>query len=250
MSNSGTIRIGIGGWVYPPWRGTFYPPGLPQAQELAYASRHVTAIEINGTFYNSGKPDSFRKWRDATPEDFVFSLKGPRFVTHRTELASAGGGLELFFSRGVLELGDKLGPVLWQFAPTKQFDEADFAAFLELLPKNAGNRKIRHVIEARHRSFAAPAFGELLRRHGIAVARVDDAKFPAFEEVTADFVYLRLRRCAEEEPTGYPPEALDEWAERARGWAADGRDVFLYFINGAKVHAPAAAQALIQLLSA
>ena len=249
MSQPGTIRIGIGGWVYPPWRGTFYPPAQPQAQELAYASRHLTAIEINGTFYNSGKPDSFRKWRDETPEGFVFSLKGPRFITHRTELASAGGGLDLFFSRGVLELGDKLGPILWQFAPTKQFDEADFAAFLELLPKNAGNRKIRHVIEARHRSFAEPAFGELLRRHGIAVARVDDAKFPAFDEVTADFVYLRLRRCAEEEPTGYPPDALDQWAGRARGWAADGRDVFLYFINGAKVRAPIAAQALIQRLA-
>ena len=249
-SNAGHIRAGIGGWVYPPWRGTFYPSGLSQARELDYASRHLTAIEINGTFYNSGKPDSFRKWRDETPEDFVFSLKGPRFVTHRSELASAGPALDLFFSRGVLELSDKLGPILWQFAPTKQFDETDFAAFLELLPKNAGSRKLRHVIEARHRSFAAPAFGELLRRHGIAVARVDDAKFPAFEEVTADFVYLRLRCCAEEEPTGYPPEALDEWAERAKGWAAEGRDVFLYFINGAKVRAPAAAQALLQRLSA
>ena len=158
MSNSGTIRIGIGGWVYPPWRGTFYPPGLPQSQELAHASRHLTAIEINGTFYNSGRPESFRKWRDATPEGFVFSLKGPRFVTHRTELAAAGGALDLFFSRGVLELGDKLGPILWQFAPTKPFDAADFAAFLDLLPKTAGNRKIRHVIEARHRSFAEPGF--------------------------------------------------------------------------------------------
>src|SRR5947207_1246616 len=191
MSNSGTIRIGIGGWVYPPWRGTFYPPGLPQSQELAHASRRLTAIEINGTFYNSGRPDSFRKWRDATPEDFVFSLKGPRFVTHRTELATAGGALDLFFSRGVLELGDKLGPILWQFAPTKPFDAADFAAFLELLPKHAGNRKIRHVIEARHRSFAEPGFAELLRRHGIAVAMVDDAKYPGFDAVTADFRCLR-----------------------------------------------------------
>ena len=169
--NRGSIRVGIGGWVYPPWRGAFYPPGLPQAQELAYASRHLTAIEINGTFYNSGRPESFRKWRDGVPDGFVFSLKGPRFVTHRTELASARGALDLFFSRGVLELGDKLGPILWQFAPTKPFDEADFAAFLDLLPKNAGNRKIRHVIEARHRSFAEPAFTELLRQHGIAAFR-------------------------------------------------------------------------------
>ena len=248
MRQPGTIRVGIGGWVYPPWRGTFYPPGLPQAQELAYASRHVTAIEINGTFYNSGKPDSFRKWRDATPEGFVFSLKGPRFVTHRTELASAGGGLELFFSRGVLELGDKLGPILWQFAPTKQFDEADFAAFLELLPKTMGNRKIRHVIEARHRSFQCPEFIDLLRKYGAAVAQVDDAHHPEFAELTADFVYLRLRRCVEEEPTGYPPDALDRWAERLKRWAAEGLDCFLYFINGAKIRAPAAAQALIARL--
>ena len=165
--------------------------------------------------------------------------------TRPRNLASAGSALDLFFSRGVLELGDKLGPILWQFAPTKRFDEADFAGFLELLPKNAGNRKIRHVIEARHTSFAAPACADLLRRHGVALAMVDDAKYPGFDAVTADFRYLRLRRCAEDEPTGYPPEALDEWAERARGWAAGGTDCFLYFINGAKVRAPAAAQALI-----
>jgi uncharacterized protein YecE (DUF72 family) len=250
MRNAGNIRIGIGGWVFPPWRGSFYPPGLPQSQELNYASRHLTAIEINGTFYNSGKADSFRKWRDETPDDFVFSLKGPRFVTHRNELASAGEALQLFFSRGVLELGDKLGPILWQFAPFKPFDKADFAAFLQLLPREIGGRPLRHLVEVRHQSFRSPAFTDLLREHRVAVAMVDDAKFPAFEEVTADFAYLRLRRCVEEEPTGYSPEALDAWAERARGLAADGRDVFLYFINGAKVRAPAAAQALIEKLSA
>jgi uncharacterized protein YecE (DUF72 family) len=250
MRNAGNIRIGIGGWVFPPWRGSFYPAGLPQSQELNYASRHLTAIEINGTFYNSGKADSFRKWRDETPDDFVFSLKGPRFVTHRNELASAGEALQLFFSRGVLELGDKLGPILWQFAPFKPFDKADFAAFLQLLPREIGGRPLRHLVEVRHQSFRSPAFTDLLREHRVAVAMVDDAKFPAFEEVTADFAYLRLRRCVEEEPTGYSPEALDAWAERARGLAADGRDVFLYFINGAKVRAPAAAQALIEKLSA
>ena len=248
MRNTGNIRVGIGGWVFPPWRGSFYPAGLPQSQELDYASRHLTAIEINGTFYNSGRADSFRKWRDGTPDGFVFSLKGPRFVTHRNELASAGPSLDLFFSRGVLELGDKLGPILWQFAPFKPFDAADFAAFLELLPREIGGRPLRHLVEVRHQSFRSPAFTDLLREHRVAVAMVDDAKFPAFEEMTADFVYLRLRRCAEEEPTGYPPAALDEWAERARSWAAEGRDVFLYFINGAKVRAPAAAQALIQRL--
>ena len=248
--NRGHIRVGIGGWVFPPWRGSFYPPGLPQAQELHYASRHLTAIEINGTFYNSGRPESFRKWRDETPEGFVFSLKGPRFVTHRTELAAAGAALDLFFSRGVLELGDKLGPILWQFAPFKPFDATDFAAFLRLLPHAIEGRPIRHVVEVRHASFRTPAFFDLLREHRVAVARVDDEKHPAFDELTTDFVYLRLRRCAEDEPTGYSPAALDEWAERARGWAADGRDVFLYFINGAKVRAPTAAQALVQRLGA
>jgi uncharacterized protein YecE (DUF72 family) len=246
--NHGKIRIGIGGWVFPPWRGTFYPAGLPQARELAHASRHLTAIEINGTFYNSGRPDSFRKWRDETPDGFVFSVKGPRFVTHRNELAGAKDSLDLFFSRGVLELGDKLGPVLWQFAPFKQFDAADFTAFLDLLPRESGGRQLRHLVEVRHPSFRTPAFTDLLRRHGVAVASVDDAKFPAFYDVTADFTYLRLRRCVEDEPTGYPEAELDRWAERAGSDAAEGRDVFLYFINGAKVRAPAAAQALIARL--
>ena len=248
MSKTGTIRVGIGGWVFPPWRGSFFPPGLPQSQELHHASRQLTAIEINGTFYNSGRPDSFRKWRDDTPDGFVFSLKGPRFVTHRNELAGAGEAFDLFFSRGVLELGDKLGPVLWQFAPFKQFDAEDFAGFLKLLPREAGGRPLRHLVEVRHQSFRTSAFTDLLHEHRVAVAQVDDAKYPAFEEVTADFAYLRLRRCAEEEPTGYPAEALDQWAARARALAAEGRDVFLYFINGAKIRAPAAAQALIQRL--
>jgi uncharacterized protein YecE (DUF72 family) len=247
-SNTGAIRIGIGGWVFPPWRGTFYPKGLPQTQELAHASRHLTAIEINGTFYNSGRAESFRKWRNETPDDFVFSLKGPRFVTHRNELAGAKDSLDLFFSRGVLELGDKLGPILWQFAPFKQFDAGDFGAFLELLPREVGGRKIRHLVEVRHSSFRTPAFADLLRKHGVAVASVHDEKYPAFDDVTADFAYLRLRRCVEDEPTGYPESELDRWAEHARGHAAEGRDVFLYFINGAKVRAPAAAQALIRRL--
>jgi uncharacterized protein YecE (DUF72 family) len=247
--NRGSIRVGIGGWIYPPWRGSFYPAGLPQAQELHYASRHLTAIEINGTFYNSGRPDSFRKWRNETPDDFIFSLKGPRFVTHRTELASAGSALDLFFSRGVLELGPKLGPILWQFAPTLQFDAADFAAFLALLPAELGGRAIRHVVEVRHPSFRTLEFFALSRDHRVAVAQVQDAKFPAFDELTADFVYLRLRRCSEKEETGYPAPALDDWAGRLRDWAAEGRDCFLYFINGAKVRAPAAAKALISRLA-
>jgi uncharacterized protein YecE (DUF72 family) len=247
-NGTGMIRVGIGGWVYPPWRGSFYPQGLRQAEELGYASRQVTAIEINGTFYNAQKPASFRRWHDETPEDFVFSVKGTRFVTHRAELASAGPALDAFFSRGVLELREKLGPILWQFAPTTSFEEGDFAAFLELLPRHIDGRAIRHVVELRHRSFVAPGFVDLLRRHGVAVASVEDPKYPAFDDATADFRYLRLRRCAMTEPAGYAPDALDRWAERLRGWAADGQDCFLYFINGAKVRAPTAAQALLQRL--
>ena len=248
MKNSGSIRVGIGGWVFPPWRGSFYPKGLPQSQELQHASRQLTAIEINGTFYNSGRADSFRKWREETPDGFVFSLKGPRFVTHRNELAGAKEALDMFFSRGVLELADKLGPVLWQFAPFKAFDAADFAAFLKLLPREAGGRPLRHLVEVRHDSFRCAAFTDLLHEHRVAVAQVDDAKYPGFEAVTADFAYLRLRRCVEEEPAGYPAEALDRWADRARSLAAEGRDVFVYFINGAKIRAPHAAMALIQRL--
>ena len=249
MSNSGAIRIGIGGWVFPPWRGTFYPAGLRQAEELGYASRHVTAIEINGTFYRTQTPASFKKWHDETPDGFVFSLKGPRYVTQRGgDLAESGPGIERFLGSGLTELGDKLGPILWQFAPFKQFVAGDFAAFLKLLPHAIAGRPIRHVVEVRHPSFRTPDFFELLREHRVAVARVDDAKHPAFHELTSDFSYLRLRQCTADEPTGYPQAALDDWAERARGWAAEGRDVFLYFINGAKVRAPAAAQALIERL--
>jgi uncharacterized protein YecE (DUF72 family) len=242
------IRVGIGGWVYPPWRGVFYPPGLTQARELAHASRQVTAIEINGTFYGAQKPASFRRWHDETPEDFVFSVKGPRFATHRSDLAAAGPSIDRFFASGVLELRDKLGPILWQFAPWMRFDETGFAAFLELLPHDIEGRVLRHVVEVRHPSFAAASFTDLLRRHEVAVALVDDDKYPAVAEITADFIYARLRRCATDEPAGYPSDALDSWAERFRQGQAAERDCFVYFINGAKVRAPAAAQALLQRL--
>jgi uncharacterized protein YecE (DUF72 family) len=250
MTAAPKIRVGIGGWVYPPWRGTFYPPGLPQKNELAHASRRVTAIEINGTFYGSQKPASFRRWYDETPEDFVFSLKGPRFATHRSDLSTAGPSIERFFASGVLELRDKLGPVLWQFAPRMPFDEAGFASFLELLPRSLDNRAVRHVVEVRHPSFASPSVIELLHRHRVTVASVDDDNYPAFEEITGGFIYARLRRCTEEEPAGYAPEALDGWAGRfLRQSAETGLDCFVYFINGAKVRAPAAAQALLQRLA-
>jgi uncharacterized protein YecE (DUF72 family) len=250
MNAAGRIRVGIGGWVYPPWRGTFYPKGLPQAGELAYASRRVTAIEINGTFYGLQKPASYRRWHDETPEDFVFSLKGPRFITHRRDFDTIGPALDRFLASGLSELRDKLGPILWQFAPAIAHENAAFAAFLELLPGELDGRPLRHVVELRHTGFLDDAVIELLRRRGIAVARVDDEKFPAFSESTADFVYARLRRCAAEEPAGYMPQALDSWAGRFRQLSAEGgHDCFVYFINGGKIRAPAAAQALLQRLA-
>ena len=262
-----TIRVGVGGWTFAPWRGTFYPKNLVQARELEYASRKLTSIEINGTFYGSQKPASFRRWREETPEDFVFSVKGPRFATHRRELSGAGESIGRFFASGVLELGEKLGPVLWQFPGTKRFEPEDFANFLNLLPANLEGRRIRHVVEVSHASFAVPAFVELLREHGVALALIDSADRPQAFDLTADFVYARLRRSTEEEPAGYGKSALDRWAERFRTWAAGGepddlprihaksapagkaRECFVYFISGAKVRAPAAAQALIERLA-
>jgi uncharacterized protein YecE (DUF72 family) len=248
MSKQGQIRVGIGGWVFPPWRGTFYPKEVKQADELAYASRHVTAIEINGTFYRLQTPASYKKWRDGTPDDFVFSLKGSRFITYRNDLASAAPFMERFFASGLAELGPKLGPVLWQFMPSLRFDETNFAAFLEALPKSLGNRKLRHVLEVRSKSFADPAFARLMEKHEAAIAWVEDAKVPLIEVVTTDFVYARLRQCRDDEPTGYSPDALDKVADRFRTHSQAGRDCFLYFINGAKVRAPHAAMALIERL--
>jgi uncharacterized protein YecE (DUF72 family) len=250
VSAAGQIRVGIGGWVYPPWRGAFYPKGLPQAAELAFASRRVTAIEINGTFYRLQKPASFRRWHDETPEDFVFSLKGPRFITHRRDFAGIGSAIDRFLASGLAELRDKLGPILWQFAPTIALDPAAFAAFVELLPGEIDGRRVRHVVELRQPDLLDATIAALLKGRGIAVARVDDDKYPALIEITADFAYARLRRCAVEEPEGYPPAALDDWAEKFRALSAEGtRDCFVYFIDGGKVRAPAAAQALLQRLA-
>jgi uncharacterized protein YecE (DUF72 family) len=248
MTAPGTIRVGIGGWVFPPWRGTFYPKGLKQAEELSYASRQLSAIEINGTFYGLQKPASYQRWHDDTPDDFMFSLKGSRFITHRSDLATAAPYFERFFASGLAELHHKLGPILWQFAPNLPFDKANIAAFLDALPKQLGNRKLRHVLEVRSKSFTDPAFAKLMEKHGAAIAQVEDPKAPLFETVTSDFVYARLRRCSDDEPTGYSPDALDQIAERFRAHAASGRDCFVYFINGAKVRAPHAAMALIERL--
>ena len=246
MSEAPKIRVGIGGWVFPPWRGVFYPAGLPQARELSYASSRLTTIEINGTFYGAQKPASFHRWYDETPEDFVFSLKGPRLATHRADLAGAGPTFDRFFSSGVLELRDKLGPILWQFPPNPPVDEGAFAAFIELLPPSVDGRALHHAVELLGRKAASASLIDLLRRHKVALVAGDN---PSDLEPTAEFVYTHLRRCTEEEPAGYPPEALDAWAERLRKQSAQHAcNCFVYFISGAKVRAPAAAQALLERL--
>ncbi|HEV2189374.1 MAG TPA: DUF72 domain-containing protein [Stellaceae bacterium] len=246
--SEGKIRVGIGGWVFPPWRGSFYPKEVKQADELAYASRHVTAIEINGTFYRLQTPKSYRSWHDASPDDFMFSLKGSRFITYRNDLSTAAPFMARYFDSGMSELGPKLGPIIWQFMPSLQFDEGNAAAFLEALPRTLGNRPLRHVLEVRNESFTHPGFAKLMEKHGVAIAQVEDPKLPLIETVTANFVYARLRECKDAEPTGYSPDALAAIAKRFQAHAKAGRDCFVYFINGAKVRAPHAAMALIEQL--
>jgi uncharacterized protein YecE (DUF72 family) len=241
-----TIRVGIGGWVYEPWRGVFYPKGLAQARELSHASRNLTAIEVNGTFYGSQKPESFRRWAAETPDDFVFSLKGPRYATHRRVLAEGGESVERFFKSGVLELKSKLGPIVWQFAPTKAFNADDFAAFLALLPQSLDGRAIRHAVEVRHESFVTPDFIALLREHAVAPVLVDSDKHPLMADVTTDFVYARLQRTTETVTTGYPPADLKPIAKPVG--EKGPRDVFMFMISGAKVLNPGAAMALIERL--
>ena len=264
MSTQGAIRIGVGGWTFPPWRGVFYPGDLPQKNELSFASQHLTAIEINGTYYGSQKPESFRKWAKETPEGFVFTLKGNRFCTNRKVLAEAGESIGRFYDQGVAELGAKLGPVLWQFANTKKFDEADFGAFLELLPRQIDGRKIRHCVEVRHDSFSTPAFAALLRKFEVPVVFADHNTYPALADVTGDFVYARLQTGSDDIPTAYGPKDLDAWTGRLIDWAEGGRpadlacadpahapakaprDVFAFIIHEGKVRAPAGAMALIE----
>ncbi|WP_394648452.1 DUF72 domain-containing protein [uncultured Sphingomonas sp.] len=258
------IRVGIGGWTYAPWRGTFYPAKWPQKRELAYASRHVTAIEVNGTFYSSFKPATFAGWREAAPPGFVFALKASRYCVTRKVLAEAGESIARFVGQGIVELGDMLGPILWQMPATRTFDAEDMAAFLALLPASEAGVPLRHAIQVRHDSFATPAFVALCRAAGVAIVHGDSADYPALADVSGDFVYARLEDAREEEPTGYGPDALDRWREVARGWSAgespDGlpyvaepapphpRDTFIFMINGAKVRAPHAAMALIERL--
>jgi uncharacterized protein YecE (DUF72 family) len=244
----GTIHIGVGGWTYEPWRGTFYPEKWPQAKELDHAGRHLTAIEINGTFYGRQKPASFIKWRDSVPDGFVFTAKASRYAVNRKVLAEAGEAIANFVGQGIVELGDKLGPILWQFAGTKRFDAEDIAAFLDLLPAEHDGVRLRHALEPRHESFADPAFFALCRKAGVAVVYAEADDYPKFAEQTADFTYARIQTAREDLADGYSAAELDRLADQARGWAEGGRDVFLFFISGAKVRNPAAAQALIARL--
>jgi uncharacterized protein YecE (DUF72 family) len=265
MAATVNIRVGIGGWSYDPWRETFYPEEVAKKDELDYASRQLTAIEINSTFYRLQKPHVFAKWRDATPDDFVFSLKSPRFIAQRKVMADAGPFLQRFIESGVTELGKKLGPIVWQLDDKQQFNAADLEAFLKLLPPEANGLQLRHVLDVRHESFRSAAFAELAAKYRTAIVYADDESYPGIAEVTTDFVYARLRRCVSSEPTGYAAQGIAEWAERAKTWAsgdqpadlpraatgspkATPRDVFIYFINGAKERAPAAAKALIAKL--
>lgn len=263
-AKGGAIRAGIGGWTFEPWRGVFYPEGLAQAKELHYASRALTTIEVNGTFYRTQTPATFAKWANEVPDGFIFSLKGPRYAVNRRVLAEAGDSISRFLDSGVAALGDKLGPLLWQFAPTKKFDEADFGRFLELLPEKHDGVALRHAIEVRNPSFCTPAFLALVRRFKAAVVYAEHATYPAIPDVTADFVYARLQKGKDTIKTGYPPAALAAWAKRAKAWAAGGmpddlelvdaehklqkkpRDVFVYFIHEGKVRAPAAATAFLE----
>jgi uncharacterized protein YecE (DUF72 family) len=255
------IRVGIGGWNFAPWRGVFYPADLPHARELDFASRQLSSIEINSTFYRTQAPESYRRWRDATPDDFCFSLKASRASTYRKDPADAAPSIARFLGSGITQLGTKLGPILWQFAPTRKFDRAEVESFLELLPPHQDDLPLRHAIEARHASFGDGAYFELLRQYGVAHAIIDSDKQALAGEITADFVYARLERCQESETAGYAPAALDLWAARCRDWAAGRqpsdlpaatpleakpRDCFVYVISGAKVRAPAAAMALMQ----
>jgi uncharacterized protein YecE (DUF72 family) len=261
---SGKIRLGIGGWTFEPWRGVFYPDGLRQADELAYAASKLTAIEINGTYYSTFKPDSWAKWRAATPDGFKFAVKASRFCTNRKVLGEMGESMSRFLSQGLSELGDRLGPILWQFANTKKFDPADFEGFLKLLPDKQDGLPLAHVLEVRHPSFMDPAFVALARKYRVAICLADHASYPMIPDVTADLVYARLQTGSDDHPTAYPPAELDVWADRLRTYAAGGaptdlamaepstrapvepRDVYAFVIHEGKVRAPAAAMAMIE----
>ncbi|UUP17882.1 DUF72 domain-containing protein [Nitratireductor thuwali] len=285
MATAGTVRIGISGWTYKPWRGVFYPAGLPQKQELSFAARHFRSVEVNGTFYRMQRPENFARWDEEAPDDFVFAIKGSRYITHMKRLNEIETPLANFLASGPLRLGRKLGPILWQFPPRMTFDAERFEAFFKMLPRDTGEaaalarqhdsrlegrawtesdaqRPLRHAVEIRHDSFRTGAFIELLRRHDVALVCADTPEWPLLMDLTSDFVYCRLHGSEQLYSSGYDEEALDRWADRIRAWAAGrepadaervlsptkrraaGRDVYVYFDNDAKVHAPFDAAAL------
>jgi uncharacterized protein YecE (DUF72 family) len=260
-AKSARIRVGIGGWTYAPWRKNFYPDGLVQRRELEYASRQLSSIEINGTYYGAQKPATYAKWRDETPDGFIFSLKAPRYTTDRTTLADAGKTIDAFVFGGIEELGDRLGPILWQFPQYKHFEPGDFTAFADLLPRQLNGITLLHVFEVRHESFLCAEYIDLVRRHSLPSVYTDSPKYPSFADATGDFTYARLMRSESAIASGYDAGALDAWAARARIWASGNapddlayvqpptpahapRDVFVYFISAAKERNPAAAIAL------
>ncbi len=259
------IRVGIGGWTYAPWRETFYPAGLAHAKELAFASSKLTAIEINGTFYRTQSATSYAKWHDETPDDFMFSIKGHRSIVNRSKLGEGKDAIDWFFASGLMELGPKLGPILWQMAPFKRFDADDIAAFFALLPREIEGRKILHAFEARHQSFQDEKFVTLAREAGVAIVKADSVKYPTIDDLAGGFVYARLQNASAEETTGYSDAELDQWARICRNWEAGlpipaapllaaaepprEHPVFAFMINGAKERAPAAAMALIDRLT-
>ena len=267
MARSGKIRAGIGGWTYKPWRGTFYPSGLRQADELAYATERLGAIEINGTYYRLQKPESFAKWRDAAPDGFQFTLKASRYCTNRKDLRETGESIEKFCNQGIAELGDKLGPIFWQFMATKKFDAEEFEAFLAMLPAEWAGVPLRHAVDVRHVSFQCPEFIAIARKYKTAIVCADSDTYPQLADQTADFAYARLMRSRETVTTGYTANELDNWSRTAKAWQKgeqpDGllyaspekvsldqnRDAYIFFISGAKVRAPAAAEALIDRIA-
>ena len=266
-AGAGRIHVGVGGWVYEPWRDNFYPPGLAHSKELEYLSRRISAIEINATYYRNQSPASFARWRDAAPDGFVFAVKATRYATNRRVLGEAGESIERFLTSGLTELGPKLGPIVWQFATSKAFDAADFGDFLKLLPARVGATALRHAVEVRHPSFKCAEYLALARRHSVATVFADSDDYPSFADATGGFVYARLMRCETANEFGYPTAGIDAWAARARAWAGGrepegldrveapaapgaARDVFMFFISGAKERAPAAAVATLAALGA
>jgi uncharacterized protein YecE (DUF72 family) len=245
----GKIRVGIGGWSFEPWRGVFYPTGLRQKDELSYAASQMTAIEINSTYYSTQSAKTFTNWAAAAPNGFEYSAKASRFCTNRKVLAEAGPSIEKYMGQGLSELGDKLGPIVWQFAPTKKFDVDDFGKFLDLLPEKFDGKKLRHALDVRNASFDDAAFIEMARSREMAIVHADHPEYPLIEADTTDFVYARVMQAREDLEVGYTDDELDTWTEKAESWAADGRDVYLFFISGAKVRNPAAARAVIERLA-